>query len=168
MVMQATKREMKNEKGRGKKPDHTKRTMLILTAGALALILAVLLLLSGLLSGLSGERRESKGLEDYLAEDWPIFRLRHWDAESGDLELEYPLRFSYAQMEKYGASVEELRELPAGNLATVESLRTAARERTGTVIRTVTVYGLTNDGRVAYTLLPDGSVRCCWEQTEDR
>lgn len=167
MVIQAAKREMEKENGRGKKPDRTKRTMLILSAVALALILAVALLLSGLLSGLSGDRRESKALEDYLAEDWPIFRLRRWDAESGSLELEYPLRFSYAQMEKYGASVEELRELPAGNLATVESLRTAARERAGAVIRAVTVYGMTNDGQLAYTLLPDGSVRCCWEQTED-
>lgn len=141
-----------------------KRTMLILSAVALVLILVVVGLLAGLFSGLSGlSRNEPQALEDYLAAQWPIFRLRSWDAESGALELEYPLRFSYAQMQKYGAKLDELRELPAGNLATAADLKNAAREAAGVAIRAITVYGLTNDGQIAYTVRPDGSVSACWE-----
>ena len=143
-----------------------KKTMLILTAAALLLILLAVGLLLGLFSGLSGGSRTTQELEPYLAENWSVFRLRSWDPESGALELDYPLRFSYAQMEKYGASVEELGMLPAGNLSTVTALKTAALESAGVTIRAVTVYGLTTDGQIAYTVYPDGSALVCWETAE--
>ena len=126
-------------------------------------VLLTLALLFGLFSGLSGDAPQSRELEDWLAESWPLFRLRSWDAESGALELDYPLRFSYAQMEKYGATIDELRELPEGNLSTIGTLKTAAREAAGVTVRSVTVYGITEDGKTAYTVLPDGSYTACWE-----
>lgn len=142
-----------------------KKTMLILAVTAALLILLTVGLLTGLFSALGGVRevRQEQKLEDYLAEAWPLFRLRAWNAETGELELEYPLRFSYEQMEKYGASVEELRDLPAGNLSTVAVLKAAALESAGVTLRAVTVYGLTNDGQTAYTVYPDGSVTVCWD-----
>lgn len=139
------------------------RTLLILAAIALVLILLAGALLWQLFSALSDGPAPKGELPEYLAEHWTVFRLRSWDAGTGALELDYPLRFSYAQMEKYGASLEELRTLPEGNLATASALRTAARERIGVTIASVTVYGLTNDGKIAYTLFPDGSVESCWE-----
>lgn len=166
--MQDAKRNTRNPLERKRSPASTKRLMLLLAGIALVLILLVGFLLYALFSGLSGgERQAQQPLEDYLAEHWPIFRLRSWDPETGTLELDYPLRFSYAQMEKYGASVEELRELPEGNHATVETLRTAARESVGASVREVTVYGLSSDGQTAYTLFPDGSVSACWETLAD-
>lgn len=144
-----------------------KKMMLILTVTALVLILLTVGLLLGLFSMLRGtEAPASDGgeaLEPWLAENWTVFQLRKWDAASGTLELDYPLRFSYAQMQKYGAALEELRELPTGNLDTVAALKTAARETLGVTLRSVTVYGLTTDGETAYTVHPDGSVESCWE-----
>ncbi len=142
-----------------------KKTMLILCAVALVLIVLCLVLLGGLLTGLgagSGPAR-GQGMEDYLSQRWPLFTLRSWDEDSGALELEYPLRFSYAQMEKYGGTLEELQQLPTGNLETVAALKTAARESAGLEIRAVTVYGVTNDGQIAYTVYPDGTAELCWE-----
>ena len=145
-----------------------KKTMLILSAVALVLILLTVGLLLGLFSMLQGTQAPApKGgaaLESYLEEHWSVFRLRAWDAETGALELDYPLRFSYAQMQKYGADMEELRQLPTGNLETVEALKTAVRESLEDVsIRAVTVFGCTNDGQIAYTVYPDGSVEACWD-----
>lgn len=166
--MQDAKSNPRERSARKRSPASTRRLMLLLAGIALVLILLVGFLLYLLFSGLSGgERQTRQPLEDYLAEQWPIFRLRSWDPETGALELEYPLRFSYAQMEKYGAAVEELRELPVGNRSTVEALRTAARESVGASLREVTVYGLTDDGQIAYTLFPDGSVSACWEAVVD-
>lgn len=165
--MKKTNETDRREKERKRSGGSAKKTMLLLGGAALALIALAAVLLIVLFSGLSEPKPQNQALEDYLAEHWTVFRLRSWDAETGTLELDYPLRFSYAQMEKYGASVEELRELPAGNKDTVEALRAAARETAGAVVQAVTVYGLTTDGQVAYTLFPDGSVEACWEKTAE-
>ncbi|MBR6119091.1 MAG: hypothetical protein IKH77_04795 [Clostridia bacterium] len=162
--MEQEKRKSPERQGDKRPAPSGKRGLLLLAGLALALMLLAALLLVLLFSGLTGrEEGQKPSLEDYLAEQWTVFRLRAWDPETGALELDYPLRFSYAQMEKYGAAVEELRELPAGNRETVAALQSAARESTGARIRSVTVYGLTSDGQVAYTLFPDGSVECCWQ-----
>ena len=141
-----------------------KRTLLCLGAAALVLILLTVVLLWSLFSGLTGKPSGTGDLETYLDEHWPVFRLRAWDAETGALELDYPLRFTYAQMEQYGASLEELRELPDGNLDTVAALKTAAREAAGVTVRSVTVYGMTTDGQIAYTVHPDRTVTACWTE----
>ena len=162
--MEANNRSKQGKNAKNRPGSAGKKTLLLLAGVALILLILAAVLLALLFSGLpGGEQKQSQGLEKYLAEQWTVFRLRSWDPETGSLELDYPLRFSYAQMEKYGASVEELRELPAGNRDTAAALQNAARESTGARIRSVTVYGLTNDGQVAYTLFPDGSVECCWE-----
>ncbi|MBO4419175.1 MAG: hypothetical protein J5789_05075 [Oscillospiraceae bacterium] len=144
-----------------------KKTMIILVSIALVLILLVVGLLTGLFLKLNPDRGEIPSLEDYLAENWKIFRLRSWDEETGALELEYPLRFTFAQMEKYGASMEELRELPTGNLSTVTSLKTAAWEVAKVKLHEVTVYGITSDEQIAYTVYADGSITACWDGKED-
>ena len=163
------KQNDKPEKANGK-PDRSKRTMLILAVVALVLILLVgggiWALLSMLDAGntpISSGPVEREAMEAYLTEKWPVFRLRSWDPETGSLELDYSLRFTYEQMEKYGGTLDELKDLPAGNLSTVSALKTAAFENTGASIRTVTVYGLTTDGQTAYTVCPDGSVETCWD-----
>ena len=165
--MQNAKRKMQNEK-KGSRPDRSKRTMKILAVLALVLLLLVggglWTLLSMLNPGKTPAATGEGDLESYLSEKWTVFQLRAWEPETGTLELDYPLRFSYAQMEKYGASLDELRELPRGNLATVSALKQAAFEDLGLTIRAVTVYGFTNDGEIAYTLRPDGSVSACWEE----
>lgn len=141
-----------------------KKTMILLLCVALVLILVVVGLLLGLISIIQPEQKELPPLEDYLTEKWQIFRLRSWDPENGALELDYPLQFSYAQMEKYGASMEELQSLPTGNLDTIASLKTAVFEATGVSLHAVTVYGVTNDGQTAYTVFPDGSITACWDK----
>ena len=164
--MQNAKRKMQNEKN-GSKPDRTKRTMLILAAAAFVLILLAGGLLWALLSTFSTENQAPGDLEAYLAGNWSVFRLRSWDPETGTLELDYPLRFSYEQMEKYGGRLEELQALPAGNLSTVEALKTAAFQAEGVTVREVTVYGLTTDGQIAYTVRPDGGIESCWEKESE-
>lgn len=139
-----------------------KRTLLWLGAAGFVLILLAGGLVLALFSKLNTRPAGNGNLESYLAEHWPVFHLRAWDAETGALDLDYPLRFTYAQMEKYGASMEELRTLPEGNLDTVSALKTAAREAVGVTVRRVTVYGMTTDGQVAYTVQPDGVVTACW------
>lgn len=167
--MQNAKRKVQNDKT-DRKQDQTKRTMLILAAVALVLILLVGGGIWALLSMFdTGQAPATSGdvdnetMEAYLTEKWPVFRLRSWDPEIGILELDYPLRFTYEQMEKYGGTLDELKDLPAGNLSTVSALKTAAFENTGASIRAVTVYGLTTDGQTAYTVCPDGSVETCWD-----
>lgn len=142
--------------------------MLILCAVALVLILLTVGLLLGLFSMLRGAEPPApeggESLAPYLSENWPVFRLREWDAATGELQLDYPLRFSYTQMRKYGATMEELQALPVGNLDTVAALKTTVRESLGLTVRAVTVFGCTNDGQIAYTVYPDGSVEACWEE----
>lgn len=139
-----------------------KKTMTILLSLAFVLILTAAVLLVLFVFRLSPEQSPSQPLEDYLAEHWKVFTLRSWDAKTGALELDYPLRFTYEQMKKYGGSMEELRDLPTGNLDTVGSLKAAARNASGAELRAVTVYGMTTDGQVAYTVYPDGSITACW------
>ena len=140
-----------------------KKTILLLSALALVLIAVVVSLLLGFFSRLGQIGRPKADLEDYLEENWSVFTLRSWDEETGALELDYPLRFSYEQMRKYGGSLEELQALPEGNRATVADLKTAAREACGLSLRSVTVYGVTTDGQTAYTLHPDGRLEACWD-----
>lgn len=140
-----------------------KKTMLWLSALALLLIVTVVGLLLGLLSRLQPEQPEATDLETYLAQDWPVFTLRAWSPDTGVLELDYPLRFTYAQMQKYGGRLEELRALPEGNRSTVADLKTALYERGLPAVRAVVVYGVTSDGQTAYTLHADGTVSACWE-----
>lgn len=140
-----------------------KKTMIVLGSVALVLTLIVAILLVSLFRTLNPEQKELPKLEEYLAENWKIFTLRSWNAGSGDLVLDYALQFTYEQMEKYGASMEELRALPAGNLETVASLKAAAYESTGVALKTVTIYGMTSDGKLAYTVFPDGSIEACWD-----
>ena len=160
----------KDKARRGKKenkPEHTKRSMLIL---AVIVLVLVLLLGKGLWALIpmfgNGNTRtdgENADLESYLSDKWTVFQLRSWDPESGVMELDYPLRFTYAQMEKYGGSLEEINGLPTGNLSTAALLKTAAYEDLGAVISEVTVYGRTTDGQIAYTVSPDGSISACWD-----
>lgn len=141
-----------------------KKTMILLISVVLVLILIVGVLLFEFFFKLTPKREETQPLEEYLAEQWTVFKLRSWDAGTGSLELDYPLRFTYEQMKKYGASMEELGDLPKGNLDTVASLKTAARNAAGAEIRTVTVYGVTTDGQTAYTVFPDGTIKACWDE----
>ena len=141
-----------------------KKTMIILVSVALVLCLTVAVLLVTFFFKLQPEQEKKIPLEDYLAEQWTVFKLRSWDAGTGSLELDYPLRFTYEQMKKYGGSMEELRDLPTGNLYTIASLKTAARNAAGAELRSVTVYGITSDGQVAYTVFPDGRITACWDE----
>jgi len=141
-----------------------KKPMMILLSVALVLILTVAVLLVVFFFKLRPAQEQLPPLEDYLAEHWTVFKLKSWDAGTGMLELDYPLRFTYEQMKKYGATMEELQALPAGNLDTVASLKAAARNASGAEIRAVTVYGMTTDGQVAYTVLPDGAIMACWDE----
>lgn len=140
-----------------------KKTMTILLSLAFVLILTAAVLLVLFVFRLSPEQSPAQPLEDYLAEHWKVFTLRSWDAKTGALELDYPLRFTYEQMKKYGGSMEELRNLPTGNLSTVESLRLGVREACEVQLRSVTVYGISSDGQLAYTVHPDGSITACWD-----
>ena len=141
-----------------------KKTMIVLASVALVLTVLVAGLLAWLFFKLNPQQEEAPSVETYLAENWKVFRLRRYDADTGTLELEYPLQFTYAQMQKYGGSMQELQDLPIGNLDTVESLKTAVRETTKVILRNVTVYGMTSDEQVAYTVLPDGSITACWDE----
>lgn len=141
-----------------------KKSMIILVSVALVLCLTVAVLLVTFFFKLQPEQEKKIPLEDYLAEQWTVFKLRSWDAGTGSLELDYPLRFTYEQMKKYGGSMEELRDLPTGNLDTIASLKTAVRNAAGAELRSVTVYGITSDGQVAYTVFPDGRITACWDE----
>lgn len=141
-----------------------KKRIRILVTVAFVLVLTGILLLLGLLQAIAPSQKELPKLEDYLAQTWKVFTLRAWDAETGTLELDYPLRFSYEQMVHYGAAIEELQTLPIGNLETISSLKTSVRETCGMVLHAVTVYGMSSDGQLAYTVFSDGSIATCWEQ----
>lgn len=162
------KTKLQSKKNQDPKGGHSrsKRVLLVLTAIALVLILlttGLIWYLVKTLSASAGKPSETE-LGPYLAEKWTVFELRSWDPEAGTLELDYPLRFTYAQMEKYGASLEELRELPEGNYATMAALKTAVYEDCGLTVREVTVYGMTTDGQTAYTVRSDGTVTACWDE----
>ncbi|MBR6414352.1 MAG: hypothetical protein IKS21_07065 [Oscillospiraceae bacterium] len=143
-----------------------KKSVLILAAVALVLVLLAAVLLLQLVSRLNPEQgtgEATQSLEEYLRDQWPVFSLRGWNVETGALELDYPLRFSLEQMKKYGAALEELRTLPEGNRDTVAALKAAAYSSVSVTIQTVTIYGVTTDGQIAYTLHPDGTVSACWD-----
>ena len=162
---------MKKQNDKMKKDDRdqdkTNRTLRILIAVALVLVLLVGGPIWAILSIFDGgtlpTASKDADVETYLTEKWPVFQLRSWDPETGALTLDYPLRFTYEQMEKYGGTLDELKDLPAGNLNSVAALKTAALEDIGATIRAVTVCGLTTDGQTAYTVYSDGSVEACWD-----
>ena len=140
-----------------------KKTMLLLTGLALLLIALSVGLLMGLFSQLNPAQADALDMETYLSENWRVFQLRSWDPKTGSLELNYPLPFSLEQMKKYGDRLEELRELPEGNRGTLADLRLSLEESVSGTVRQISVYGVTTDGEVAYTLAPDGSLSCCWD-----
>ncbi len=141
-----------------------KKTMIVLVSVALVLTVLVGGLLAWLFIKLNPKQEAAPSVEAYLTENWKVFRLRSYDPDTGSLALDYPLQFTYAQMKKYGGSMQELQDLPIGNLDTVESLKTAVRETTKVILRNVTVYGMTSDEQVAYTVLPDGTITACWDE----
>lgn len=140
-----------------------KRTLGVLAALALVLILLAGGLLWAMLSPLSRGRSETPDLPDWLEGRWTVFALRQWDPDAGTLELDYPLRFTYEQMEKYGGTIPEVGEIPRGNLETLSTLREDLRQNLGLTDLSITLYGRTTDGQTAYTLFPDGSLSLCWE-----
>ena len=143
-----------------------KKTMLILAVLALVLILIVGVLLWQLLS-LGGGGRQTAELPQWIEGHWSVVQLRSWDPETGALELDYPLRFTYAQMEKYGPTIPEVCAIPEGNRDTVAALRTDLGQSLGLRDLSITLYGVTTDGRTAYTLHPDGSLETCWEEPKN-
>jgi flagellar basal body-associated protein FliL len=69
-----------------------KKTMLILSAVALVLILAVGGGIWFFISKLTAKEAvpEKSTVETYLNGHWSFYRLRSWDPASGALELDYP------------------------------------------------------------------------------
>lgn len=140
-----------------------KKTILLLSALALVLIVLSVGLLMGLFSGIQPKQPPGQDLEGYLSKNWSVFRLRSWDANSGTLELDYPLPFTLEQMKKYGGRLEELRDLPEGNRSTLVDLKLSLEACFPGAVRHITLYGLTTDREIAYTLAPDGTLISCWD-----
>lgn len=142
----------------------------IIALGILVLIFVLILgaLLWYLLSILPEKRTSDASVQEYLTEHWTIFTVKSWDGDSGELELDYVLPFTYEQVTKYADDVEELAQTPEGNLKTAADLCATVREELGVEIRCVTIRGLTVDGQVAYTVDTDGTYEVCWptEPTE--
>lgn len=146
-----------------------KKTMVILVCIALALILLVgglLWYFFSLLPKGRGEPDPNADVAGYLSENWTIFRVRSWDAEAAALELDYDLPFTYDQVMKYAGVVEEIPQTPEGNLVTIRAICETVEQELGVSIRKVTVYGLTADGKTAYTACSDGTISACWDGAE--
>ncbi|MBQ1371296.1 MAG: hypothetical protein IIY70_00055 [Oscillospiraceae bacterium] len=141
-----------------------KKTILLLSALALVLIILSVGLLGGLFSQLRSEQSDAPDLEGYLSNNWSVFQLRSWEPASGRLELDYPLPFTLEQMKKYGGRLEELRALPEGNRSTLADLKLSLEQYFPGIVRQITLYGMTTDGEIAYTLAPDGKLACCWDE----
>ena len=142
-----------------------KKTMLILSAIALVLVLLVGGGIWFLISHLTGaeQKTEKQELAPDLAEHWDFFRLRSWDAESGVLELESPQKLTYAQMEKYGEELN-LADDALAQLDHIQSLRIGLRDVCGLSPTRITVYGVSSDGQEAFRVEEDGSLAACWQK----
>ena len=145
-----------------------KKTMLILIAVVLVLILLVGGLIWYLVSALSGAggAAEKLSVEAYLAEAWPDYSLEEWDAKNGDLRLSRSLRLTYKQLEKYGDQ-PEMNELVLGHLSTMEQIALGLTHSCGEEVRSITIVGLSSDGQTAYTVSRDGTITTCWEREKD-
>ncbi len=144
-----------------------KKTMLILIAAALVLILAAGGLIWYLLSALSraGAPAATKSVEDYLAEQWPGYRLEEWDADAGSLRLSRSLKLTYEQLEKYGDQ-PEMNDLVRGHLDTMGQIAAGLIRYCGAEPKQMTVVGLSSDGQTAYTVRSDGTIETCWAASE--
>ncbi len=144
---------------------------LIITLGIIVLICVLILggllwyLLSMVPEKQQGEVSDAS-VEEYIESKWTVFRLKKWDGETKNLELEYDLPFTYEQVTKYADDVEELKQTPEGNLLTAADLCTTVREELGVEIRSVKIRGVTSDGQTAYTVGTDGTYEVCWPETE--
>lgn len=137
-----------------------KKTMLILSAIALVLILLVGGGIWYLISSLTGAEQPQTRSEVavYLAEHWPMYRLRSWNPDTGVMELENPQQLTYERIEKYGAVLD----LTADQPGQMKSLRIALREACGVTPARITVYGVSSDGREVYAMEENGSFTACW------
>ena len=145
-----------------------KKTMLILTAAVLVLILVTGGLIWYLISAISkaGAPADARSVEDYLAGQWPGYRLEEWDPDTGDLRLSRSLNNTYEQLEKYGAQAE-MNDLVLGHLDTIEVIAAGLNRNCGVRPERITVVGLSSDGQTAYTVCSDGTITTCWEGGPD-
>ena len=142
-----------------------KKTMLILVSVALVLILLTLGLLWWLISGLAGRKASGyapDSVAEYIAEKWTFYRLRSWDPDRRSLELEYPQELTYDQFARYGAELG-FTEAALDQTEQMRNLCRGMQERLGLQPETVTVYGISADGREVYSVDLDGTLTACWE-----
>ena len=146
-----------------------KKTMLILVSVALVLILAAGGLIWYLISTLSkaGGSAPTKPVEDYLAGQWPGYRLEDWDADAGSLHLSRSLKLSYEQLEKYGDQ-PEMNDLVQGHLETMNQIAVGLIWNCGVEPKQITITGLSSDGKSAYTVCSDGTITTCWADESTR
>lgn len=140
-----------------------KKTMIVLSSVALVGVLLVGGGIWFLISRLTGAVRpvRTDDVKTYLAEHWDFYSLRAWDPQTGLLELDCPQRFTFEQMEKYGAELD----FTADALAQTEhlaALRRGLAERCGVKPEAIVVYGVTTDGETAYTVDEAGNLTACW------
>lgn len=143
-----------------------KKTMVILISAALVLILAVGGLIWYLISAVSGagSTAASRSVEDYLAEQWPGYRVEEW--ENGVLHLSRSLKLTYEQLEKYGDQ-PEMNELVEGHLETLEQIAVGMIRNCGAEPKEITITGLSSDGQAAYTVRSDGTISTCWSAWQE-
>ena len=104
-------------------------------------------------------------VEAYLTEKWSFYRLRSWDEAAGALVLEYPQQLTYEQFEKYGETLD----FDADALAQTDRMREVCvgiAARLQKQVRSITVIGVSSDGKEVYTVDQDGKLTACWHNTK--
>ena len=144
-----------------------KKTMLILSAVALVLILAVGGGIWFFISKLTAKEAvpEKSTVETYLNEHWSFYRLRSWDPASGALELDYPQRHTFEQMKKYGAALDFSADALA-QTQHMQDIRYGLSQVCSVSPTRIVVHGVSSDGREVYTVNEAGDLKACWLSEE--
>lgn len=134
-----------------------------LCALSLAGVVFGLLRFVGLFSRADSERTQkgTVSAEEYFETTWQGFSLTDYDEQAQSVTLQKELDVTYEQACSFGKGCYE--DMALGHIDTMKTMKYGCAVSCGVELKTITVNGMSSDGKVIYTVSDDGSLTACWE-----
>lgn len=106
-------------------------------------------------------QKEPISVEEYFKTTWQGFSLTEYDSETQRVTLQKELDVTYEQACSFGKDCYE--EMALGHIDTMQTMKYGCAVSCGAELKTLTVNGISSDGKEIYTVSDDGSLTACWE-----
>ena len=104
---------------------------------------------------------EDRTVKAYFEETWPDFCPVVYNEEAQTVTLQKQIECTYDQACSFGKAVYE--DVALGHIDTMEVMMTACSSLCHVTLTDITVYGISLDGEMIYTVHADGRLTGCWE-----